>query len=500
LYVARLVRNADAALIGKTVYVMLVPWDWLSRVYSARGAPTTATYHGPADKVCLTALDAPLKFNPAAVVTWCLAHLAGTPDVGSMAGRRLTGYDQERDRLVDSELAWTGYRGSVMGFDKFGLGGVGMANLWMDATSYDFLVQKMSGAPATAAVREGEQALAVAVARGGAAAPFAGTLTVGGEVVGQPAVGSTMLTVESARLDVAELPARGEFPAPNGSGEYALRLLGAGGAVLAEHAFTPEFFTLEEGLDYASFIFNVPAPAGLRSVVLVRGNTVLSTLAASATAPVVTIQAPAAGSYSGTITVRWTGSDPDAGSTLHYTVLYSPDDGTAWQPVALYTTAQELVLDTAQYANCTQCRLKVIANDGFYSAEATSAVFSAANAPRVSLTWPPDGATDAGRFTEVSATFRDAMSAGTITASSFTLVDAAGRPVAGAVTTNVDASEATLTPAAGLAYGAAYTARLAGTIRDAGGRSLGADVVWRFTVERDPVTYTYLPLVVRGSG
>ena len=164
LYVARLVRNADAALIGKTVYVMLVPWDWLSRVDSAR-APTTATYHGPADKVCLTALDAPLKFNPAAVVTWCLAHLAGTPDVGSMAGRRLTGYDQERDRLVDSELAWTGYRGSVMGFDKFGLGGVGMANLWMDATSYDFLVQKMSGAPATAAVREGEQALAVAVAR-----------------------------------------------------------------------------------------------------------------------------------------------------------------------------------------------------------------------------------------------------------------------------------------------------------------------------------------------
>ena len=95
-----------------------------------------------------------------------------------------------------------------------------------------------------------------------------------------------------------------------------MRLLGAGGAVLAENEFTPEFFTLEEGLDYALFIFNV-APAGLRSVVLVRGNTVLSTLAASATPPGVTIQAPLAGSYSGEITVRWrTDADAD-GAGLH---------------------------------------------------------------------------------------------------------------------------------------------------------------------------------------
>ena len=89
--------------------------------------------------------------------------------------------------------------------------------------------------------------------------------------------------------------------------------------------------------------------------------------------------------------------------------------------------------------------------------------------------------------------------AGTITACSFTLVDAAGQPVAGAVTTNVDVSEATLTLAVALGYGQQYTAWLAGTIRTRAGGAW-ARMLSRFTVERDPVTTTYLPLVVKEGG
>ncbi len=120
-----------------------------------------------------------------------------------------------------------------------------------------------------------------------------------------------------------------------------------------------------------------------------------------------------------------------------------------------------------------------------------------ANAPMVTSTWPPDDATGVPPWPPVTATFRDPMNAGTITASSFTLVDAGGRPVAAAVTHNTDTRRATLAPAAALVRGATYTARLAGTISDTGGRPLGADVVWRFTIEPSPVAGIYLPLVRR---
>ncbi len=261
-YVARLVRLADAAFaFARYPVVLLVPWDWWATAYGG-GRPATATYHGPARHVCLTALDAPARYNPEAVVAWCVAHLQGLPDANTSDTVELWSYDVERDRLVDSRYL-TGYWAPVMGFDRFG---AGLSNLWMDSATYGALVTRYVQGGATA----GEPA-------GAAVSPYAETLTVGGEIVRAAAA------VESGMLDVAELPARGDFPAPGGTGEYRLRLLGAGGALLAEHAFTPEFTTLREGLDYASFIFNVPAPAGLHSVALVRGATNLATLAASAT-------------------------------------------------------------------------------------------------------------------------------------------------------------------------------------------------------------------------
>ena len=50
--------------------------------------------------------------------------------------------------------------------------------------------------------------------------------------------------------------------------------------------------------------------------------------------PQVTIQAPGAGSYTGRSHVRWTGSTPDAGTTLQYTVLLDSGDSARWQAVA----------------------------------------------------------------------------------------------------------------------------------------------------------------------
>jgi len=96
----------------------------------------------------------------------------------------------------------------------------------------------------------------------------------------------------------------------------------------------------------------------------------------------------------------------------------------------------------------------------------------------------------------VRATFRDAMDAATITASSFTLTDGAGQPVAATVGYAAATRTATLQPAHALAHGMTYTARLASTIRTTGGAALGADYVWHFTVE-PLIRYTCLPLIRR---
>ena len=146
------------------VYVlMLVPWDWMRVVNGG-----TPTFHGPSQHVCLTAVDAPAEFNPAATLAWCIGHVHGLPDANGPAGYTLAGYDLEHDRLVDSEFAATGYRLPVMGFDR-SLWKAGPANLWMDAAGYSVLMTKIAGGGAI-------------VAEAALTAPLAGMLTVGGEI------------------------------------------------------------------------------------------------------------------------------------------------------------------------------------------------------------------------------------------------------------------------------------------------------------------------------
>ena len=207
-YLAKLVRHADwqtAPLVPSGVYVlMLVPWQWMSTVNYG-----TPTYHGPSHHVCLTAVDAPAEFNPATTLAWCIGHVHGLADAKRPEGYALRGYDLDRDRLVDSEFSTTGYRMPVMGFDRTGWGAA-LTNLWMDTTGYSALMDQMAGTSAVAALAA-------------AASPLASTITVGGEVVRQSGL------AETGAVDIVETPCCGDFPAPGGTGEYRLWLLGAGG-------------------------------------------------------------------------------------------------------------------------------------------------------------------------------------------------------------------------------------------------------------------------------
>jgi hypothetical protein len=84
--------------------------------------------------------------------------------------------------------------------------------------------------------------------------------------------------------------------------------------------------------------------------------------------------------------------------------------------------------------------------------------------------------------TNVTGTFSEAMTASTVTASTFTLKTPAGTTVSAPVTYN--AGVATLDPAADLTPGTTYTATIRGTslgVKDLAGNAMAADKTWQFT-------------------
>ena len=110
--------------------------------------------------------------------------------------------------------------------------------------------------------------------------------------------------------------------------------------------------------------------------------------------------------------------------------------------------------------------------------------------PTVSSVAPADGATGVPAGAPVTATFSEPVNERTVTASSFTLRDPDGNPVA--ATLSAGGSTATLRPSARLAGRTSYTAKLAGGsggIEDLAGNSLASDYTWSFTTgDADPPT------------
>ena len=450
--------------IGVTAVVLIVPTAWMREMNGQ-----DLIYHGADYHTCIVAEDASV-----AAIPHCLGHIYGLEDKLPGEGA-LHGYDVERDRCVNSDYAELGYTIPLMWLGIGDLPPGQEGRVWIDEQHYRDLIPLFTSPPATAA----------------APSPDAMTMAVGGAVVQEEGLS------ERGVLDVVELPARNPtFPAPGGTGDYSLQLRDSGGTLLASHPFTPTFFTPEPGIEYASFLFTFSAPSETRQVDLLHNSTVLTTVIASANPPTVSVTQPTPGSYGGPIEIAWEASDPDGNEDLHFRAYYSPDDGATWYTLVFVTAAPTHTLETSQFANCQQCRVKVVADDGFFSAEAESASFSVTNPPQVAGGWPADGAINAAPYTQVAAVFRDAMDGSTIGPSTFTLTDDQGNPIAGSVTYDLDTQQALFTPSVALTYSAAYTATLDGAIQDALGQALGPDYVWTFRVEGWPFG-VHLPLVIR---
>lgn len=171
------------------------------------------------------------------------------------------------------------------------------------------------------------------------------------------------------------------------------------------------------------------------------------------------------------------------GAALDAGVSYDP----ATRSVRL-TPAAELDFTTAYSATLTTA---IRDAEGAPLPAAVSWTFTtkAPDPPALTLRAPAPAATGVAPAAPITATFDRALDPATVDAASAMLTDAAGDPVAVAVSTTDDDHRVLLTPSAPLALGAQYAVRLETAITSAQGGPLAAAISWSFRV-RDELHVT----------
>jgi len=164
---------------------------------------------------------------------------------------------------------------------------------------------------------------------------------------------------------------------------YSVRVLDCDRGVLAEDPFTVSLVGDEgEEFEHAAFDAVVAAPPDACSLVLAHEGETLDERVLSADVPLVDLVSPGDGEvWEGDVTVRWQAEDAD---DLTFVLLYSPDGGLTWQPLASGLTGDEVTLDSTQVPGSDDARLRILATDGANTGEDDSEPFRVvAKPPRV---------------------------------------------------------------------------------------------------------------------
>lgn len=162
----------------------------------------------------------------------------------------------------------------------------------------------------------------------------------------------------------------------NPAGTYALAIYYHDRKLPLEIRFTPSFVDSNGAqLDAAPFRLNVPVRSGITRVVLRRGQKVeqvLDEIVVSPHQPKVKITAPYGKTeWNGRQVIRWEAYDKD-NDPLQYAVVYSPNGGKRWVPVAwgVQGTKYEVDMDLLPGGNAGQ--FKIVATDRFNTVSVAS--------------------------------------------------------------------------------------------------------------------------------
>ncbi len=173
---------------------------------------------------------------------------------------------------------------------------------------------------------------------------------------------------------------------------YTLRLLDAADNVLLDRTLVlleMDDHRTDSNAALFSDLFAPPAGQVAKLQLLADGE-VVDSVPPGVNKPVASVQQPAAGvQISDTLTIQWTAGDPDPQDQLLFTVQYSHDDGASWHTLALNLPSTPDPVNTLTLhdlgilhgSGTNTARVRVLVNDGYNTAIATSQPFTLADRP-----------------------------------------------------------------------------------------------------------------------
>jgi hypothetical protein len=160
-----------------------------------------------------------------------------------------------------------------------------------------------------------------------------------------------------------------EFTPPPGD-DYCLNVHDQNDAILTQHCFDVGFLDMETGeTEPSPYFFTLPEvdAQDVAKVSISKNELALIIVTPSNSSPEVNVIFPnGRETLSGQQTIIWEANDAD-GDPLTYDLLYSPDNGQTWSPLAVRVKQSTYTFYAEQLPATHNGLIRVIANDGFHT-------------------------------------------------------------------------------------------------------------------------------------
>jgi len=159
-------------------------------------------------------------------------------------------------------------------------------------------------------------------------------------------------------------------------GNYSIVYLDSMKQEIGTAGFDPIFLCVDNstGQNITGFAFTMPYLQNTSTIQIRHNNLTIYERVLSPSVPLINVLSPNGGEIylSGDdCTIEWEGSDPD-GDPLTYNVMYSPDNGASWIPLATNITENCYIWNTSYVQSGNNYLIKVIGNDGVNTGEDVS--------------------------------------------------------------------------------------------------------------------------------